>query len=253
MHISDDGLDFIASFEGYHDRQPDGSCKPYRCQAGKLTLGYGCTEGITPDMRWTKAEALERFRMELVQHETAVENATAGISITQNQADALVSFSYNVGPRDMQTIAKTLRKQGAKAAAARMLEYNKFTNPETKRKEISRGLMRRRAAEARLMEPDDTPLGTMPQKVEAPPRKVTIKEAVAGAGGVGTAAVAVKEVIPPVPPGVKDALANAKEFQSVGGEIATIGKSVWALGPMWVILIGAMVGLLILLNRSTAK
>ncbi len=236
MHLSDKGLEFIASFEGYHDRQKDGSCKPYRCQAGKLTIGYGCTEGITESMRWTKAEALERFRMELVQHETAVGNATAGLSITQNQADALISFSYNVGPRDMQTIAKTLRKQGAKDAAARMLEYNKFTNPETKRKEISRGLMRRRAAEARLMEPDDTPLGTMPQKVEAPPRKVTIKEAVAGAGGVGTAAVAVKEVIPPVPPGVKDAIANAKDLQSVGGEIAVIGKSAYSAAVAYPIL-----------------
>lgn len=75
MNLSDAGLEFIAGFEGYLDEQADGSCKPYRCQAGVLTLGYGCTEGITEDMRWTKQEALQHFRKELVKHEAAVNKA----------------------------------------------------------------------------------------------------------------------------------------------------------------------------------
>ena len=209
-----------------------------------------------PDTHWTHEEALERFRGELVRHEAAV-NKAIKVGITQDQYDALASFSYNCGTGAMQKVAAVLNKDGPKAAAAKLLEYCKFTDPKTKRLEISRGLLRRRSAEARLMEPTDTAIGSMPQKVEAPPKRMTVKEAAAKVGTVaataGAAATQAKDIIPPVPQAAKDALANAKELQSVGGEIATIGKSVWALGPMWVILIAGMGAVLWWLNRSAAK
>lgn len=53
------------------------------------------------------------------------------------------------------------------------------------------------------------------------------------AGGVASQA---KDVIPPVPQAAKDALAGAKELQSVGGEIATIGKSAYSAAAAYPIL-----------------
>lgn len=256
MQLSDKGLAFIAEFEGYLKAQPDGSCRAYQCQAGVWTCGYGATEGVGPETHWTHTEALERFRSELARHEAAVAKA-AKVAMTQDQYDALVSFSYNCGTGAMQRVAGVFNKDGPKAAAAKLLEYCKFTNPKTKRLEVSRGLLRRRSAEARLMEPTDTAIGSMPQKVEAPPKRMTVKEAAAKVGTVaataGAAATQAKDIIPPVPRAAKDALAGAKDLQSFGGEIATIGKSVWALGPVWVILIGAMGVAFWWLNRSAEK
>jgi lysozyme len=239
MELSERGLEFIASFEGYHTAQADGSCKAYQCQAGVWTCGYGATEGVTKATHWTKGEALEMFGRELVKHVAAV-NKAVKVEVSQDQFDALVSFSYNCGTGSVGKVAAVLNAEGPKAAAAKLMEYCKFTNPTTKRLEVSRGLLRRRSAEARLIEPDDTPLGTMPQKVEAPPAKMTVKEAVtkvgAAAGAAGAAATQAKEIIPPVPQAAKDALANAKELQSVGGEIATIGKSAYSAAAAYPIL-----------------
>jgi len=57
----------------------------------------------------------------------------------------------------------------------------------------------------------------------------------------GAAASQVKEIIPPVPQSAKDALANAKELQSVGGEIAAIGKSAWSAAVAYPLLAGGLV------------
>lgn len=67
---------------------------------------------------------------------------------------------------------------------------------------------------------------------------------------VGAAATQVKEIIPPVPQAAKDALANAKELQNVGGEIAAIGKSIWALPTSMLILIGACFAAYLLLRKK---
>ncbi len=239
MELSDKGLEFIAAFEGYHTAQPDGSCRAYQCQAGVWTCGYGATEGVNKWTHWTKGEALEMFGREMVKHVAAV-NKAVKVDVSQDQFDALVSFSYNCGTGAVGKVAAVLNAEGAKAAAAKLMEYCKFTDPKTKRLEVSRGLLRRRSAEARLIEPDDTPLGTMPQKVEAPPARMTVKEAVtkvgAAAGAAGAAATQAKEIIPPVPQAAKEALANAKELQSVGGEIAVIGKSAYSAAMAYPIL-----------------
>lgn len=57
------------------------------------------------------------------------------------------------------------------------------------------------------------------------------------AGGVASQA---KDVIPPVPQAAKDALANAKELQVVGGEVAAIGRSAWSAALAYPILAGVI-------------
>lgn len=95
MQISDNGLKQIKRHEGL-------SLKAYYDQVGKPTIGYGNTfyengrpvrmgEVITMD----RAEKLLRFTVDSV-FSIAV-NGLLRRSINQNQFDALLSFSYNVG------------------------------------------------------------------------------------------------------------------------------------------------------------
>ena len=96
MQISDDGLRLIKSFEGYLDKQSDGSCVAYLCPAGVPTLGWGCTEGVKLGMRWTEADAEAALRREIAKFEAGVARLVT-VEINQNEFDALVSFHYNTG------------------------------------------------------------------------------------------------------------------------------------------------------------
>lgn len=166
MHISQAGLDLICEFEGYHRALPDGSCTTYYCPAGVLTIGYGCTEGIKEGEVWTKQQAQERFRAELVKHEAAVVRL-ATVDLNQNQFDALVSFSYNCGTGALQksTLLKKVNAGDFEGAGRAFASWNKGGG------KVLPGLVRRRAAEAALfqkpaaaaVEPD------MPQQVDEPP------------------------------------------------------------------------------------
>lgn len=243
MQLSDNGLDFIVSFEGKLKKLPNGKYQAYQCQAGVWTVYVGCTVGVTEGMIVDEAQGRAMLRAELAKHEVAVGKAVK-VEITQDCYDALVSFSYNCGAGSMAKVAAVLNKEGPKVAAAKLMEYCKFRDPKTGKHEVSRGLLRRRSAEARMIEPDDVPLGTMPQAVVVPPNRMTIKEAAAKIGtvaaGAGAAASQAKEVIPPVPQAAKDVLANAKELQQVGGEVLVIGKSAWSAAVAYPILAGVI-------------
>lgn len=239
MQLSDRGLDFIISFEGKHRRRADGKYEAYRCQAGVPTIYVGCTVGVTMDMVVDEAQGRGMLRAELAKHEVATAKAIRR-QVTQDQYDCLVSFSYNCGIGSMQKVAAVLNKGGPREAAAKLLEYTRFTDPKTGEKKVSRGLVRRRAAEAKLMEPNDTEIGPMPQKVDAPPKKLGVKESIVKVGApVVAAGEAIRQVS--VPPAVKDAVANVKELQSVSGEVAAIGKSAWSAALAYPILVGLVI------------
>lgn len=184
MRISDEGLRLIKSFEGYHTRQPDGSCVAYLCPAGVATIGWGCTEGVTLGMRWTEAEATEGLRREIAKHEAAV-NRLVTVDINQNERDALISFSYNcgIGALSTSTILRRLNRGDRAGAAAAFALWNKGGG------RVLKGLVARRSREAALfLKPvaaPDAPF--MPQKVGKqvePPSRTAVG---VGAGGAGLA------------------------------------------------------------------
>lgn len=194
MKISDKGVEFIADFEGYHRALPNGDCTTYYCPAGVLTIGYGCTEGIRAGEVWTKKQALERFKQELAKHEAAV-NRVVTVDMTQNQFDALVSFSYNLGTGALaaSSIVKQLNAGKPEIAARFFAPYcNARVNG---RLQPLPGLVRRRAAEtAMFLRPDEQSAEPdMPQLVAEPPDKPagSRKEKTANAGQVlaGTGAL----------------------------------------------------------------
>lgn len=69
----------------------------YRCPAGVWTIGYGHTEGVKAGMKITQQRADELFEEEIEKFERQVRPLVAGVTLNQNQYDALVSLAYNIG------------------------------------------------------------------------------------------------------------------------------------------------------------
>lgn len=89
MKLSENGKKLIKKFEGC-------SLKAYKCPAGVLTIGYGHTKGVVCNQKITQAEADRLFNEDVKIFENAV-NTLVKVPINQNQFDALVSFTFNLG------------------------------------------------------------------------------------------------------------------------------------------------------------
>lgn len=98
MKTSNEGIDLIKRFEGY-------SSTPYKCQAGKPTIGYGSTRYLSGravslgDMPINRDHAHELLKNDIVWAEKKV-NDSIKIELKQNEFDALVSHTYNTGGSD---------------------------------------------------------------------------------------------------------------------------------------------------------
>ncbi|AYH32979.1 lysozyme [Pectobacterium parmentieri] len=143
MQISNNGINLIKQFEG---------CRltAYQDSVGVWTLGYGWTQPVDgkPIRRGMKIDAATAERLlktGVVQYERAV-NQLVRVSITQNQFDALVSFTYNLGSRSLSTstLLKNLNGGDISSAAAEFMKWNHAGG------KVLAGLTRRREAERAL-------------------------------------------------------------------------------------------------------
>ena len=142
MKISSTGLDLIKRFEGFEP-------KAYLCPAGILTIGYGSTgKHVTRGQTITQAEATALLAKDVVRFENAVNKL--GVTLTQNQFDALVAFVYNVGEGSFNasTLVKRLKAGDMTGAAAQFGVWNKACVKGVLT--VLKGLTTRRAAEAAL-------------------------------------------------------------------------------------------------------
>lgn len=139
MKTSQKGLQLIKQHEG---------CRltAYKCPAGILTIGYGHTgTDVVEGMVVTAVQAEELLKKDIQWAETAVNQE--GLNITQNQFDALVSFTYNVGARNFKnsTLLKMIKVNplsiNIRTEFARWNKAKGSTLP---------GLVTRRKAEAEL-------------------------------------------------------------------------------------------------------
>ncbi|MFA9462933.1 MAG: lysozyme [Velocimicrobium sp.] len=139
--IAKAGFELIKSFEG---------CRltAYKCPAGVWTIGYGHTgrvrglkikEGLKISHK--KADAL--LKRDLRVFQKSVNKAKIGFRPNQNQFDALVSFTFNVGPGNLNRLLSN-GSRDAKTVADKMVLYNKANG-----KELT-GLTRRRKEEQKL-------------------------------------------------------------------------------------------------------
>ena len=89
MQTGTAGIELIKSFEGIR-------LNAYKDSAGVWTIGYGHTNNVYNGMTITSEEAETLLKNDLKQFEYYV-NTYVSVNINQNQFDALVSFTYNVG------------------------------------------------------------------------------------------------------------------------------------------------------------
>ena len=228
MKLSEEGLRLICSFEGYHTKQEDGSCKAYRCPAGVWTCGWGCTEGVDAHTHWSEAEAKERYRKELEKFEAAVLRHVK-VPLNQNEFDALVSFAYNLGEGTLMksSVLTYLNREKRVEAARAFSRFTKARSPKTRMLVTLPGLVSRRSREAALfLKPTEQPVEPyMPQSVVAeksPARKVA--EAVAGSA-VATGVTVSTVPVPSIPAPPKEAIEAVTGWQNAAETLQNFAHS----------------------------
>lgn len=140
MKISQNGIELIKSFEGC-------VLTGYPDVGGVPTVGYGSTgPDVYIGMKITQAEAERRLAKELEHFENGVSNLVK-VAINQNEFDALVSFSFNVGLGAFQrsTLLRLLNDGTERdIVSSEFLRWNKVDGKPVE------GLTRRRKAEQAL-------------------------------------------------------------------------------------------------------
>lgn len=139
--LSDNGVEFIASWEGLR-------LTAYRAHPSEqyLTIGYGhYGPDVRPGQTITKTRALELLRDDVAIAEAAVRDLVE-VRLERNQFDALVSFTFNcgVGAFEGSTLLRVLN-EGRYGRVPE--ELMRWVNAGGQRVE---GLVNRRRAEAAL-------------------------------------------------------------------------------------------------------
>lgn len=135
-HI-DLAMSVIKRYEGFRS-------KPYRCQAGVLTIGYGETSPEIVDRESiTKEEATALLRKRVLDIDREL-NWRINKPLSPAKRAALISFQYNLGAGNLNNIAKRINGGNIDEAAQAILLYDKCKGKRL------RGLTLRRNEEYRL-------------------------------------------------------------------------------------------------------
>ena len=141
--LSNNGMKLLEQFEGLR-------LDAYLDSASIYTIGYGTIKypdgsKVKKGDKITKAQAKEYKLHDLKEFESTV-NTSVKVPLTQNQYDALVSLSYNIGSNAFKnsTLLKKLNSGDYKGAADQFLVWNKVNSKKVQ------GLVNRREAERNL-------------------------------------------------------------------------------------------------------
>tara|TARA_Y100000114_G_scaffold49565_1_gene45240 strand:+ start:2344 stop:2805 length:462 start_codon:yes stop_codon:yes gene_type:complete len=138
MEISQEGIALIKRFEGCE-------LKAYLCSAGVPTIGFGSTRGVSMDMEITQERAEALLIEDISDFEEEV-NKCVKVPLTQNQFDALVAWTFNLGGTNLRnsTMLKVLNEGEYEKVPSEMKRWNKAAGKTLE------GLIRRREAESLL-------------------------------------------------------------------------------------------------------
>jgi GH24 family phage-related lysozyme (muramidase) len=139
MKISAAGIELLKQFEG---------CRltAYQDSVGVWTIGFGTTAGVKEGQTISQVKAEEYLRFDLAIFEKAVTESLK-VPVNQNQFDALVSFTYNVGVsafRSSTLLNLINEKTDKKVVAAEFSKWVKAGN------QTLPGLVSRRKVESEL-------------------------------------------------------------------------------------------------------
>ena len=143
MNISQEGISLIKKFEGCE-------LEAYKCAAGVWTIGYGHTKDVKEGNSITKEQAESMLVHELQEYCSDVDIAVK-VDLKQNEFDSLVSWTYNLGPTNLNssTMLRVLNEGKHDEVPAQMKRWNKASG------QVKEGLIRRREAEALMFEGKD--------------------------------------------------------------------------------------------------
>lgn len=133
MKLGKEGEKLIKHFEGLR-------LTAYKCPSGVWTIGWGHTAGVKQGQTITEQQAQQMFENDMKVYERYV-NYYVKHTLTQNQFDALVSFTYNCGPGNLQ---KLIRNRNLQQIADALPLFNKGAG------KVLAGLVRRRKMEREL-------------------------------------------------------------------------------------------------------
>ena len=137
--ISDKGIYAIKKFEG---------CEliAYQDAVGVWTIGYGHTKGVSEGDIISSAQAEALLLKELKEYENYVHELVE-VPLHQYQFDALVSWTYNLGPTNLKssTMLKVLNEGKYNEVPDQMRRWNRAGG------KVLEGLVKRRDYEARLI------------------------------------------------------------------------------------------------------
>ena len=137
--LSEKGVDLIKGFEGLR-------LNAYRDPVGVWTIGYGHTGAdVKPGMKITQARAEALLRHDTGWAQDAVRRSVK-VPLTQGQFDALTSFTYNLGAGALAS-STLVKKLNTGDYAGAQKEFGRWVHAGG---EVLLGLVRRRAAEAKL-------------------------------------------------------------------------------------------------------
>ena len=140
MSTSQNGINLISSFEGCE-------LKAYLCPAKVWTIGFGTT--VYPNGVKVKKgdsctlEQAKQFKAHDLKRFEKTVNDLVKVPLTQNQFDALVSLTYNIGTGafEKSTLLKKLNAGDYQGAADQFTVWNKGGG------KVLQGLVNRRAKE----------------------------------------------------------------------------------------------------------
>ena len=116
MKISNAGLNLIMKYEGCRLK----AYKPVKTER-YWTIGYGhYGADVSEGMVITHADAIKLLQKDIKKFESIVNKKN--LNLTQNMFDALVSFTYNCGGANLDTL---VYNRSLKEIADAMLKYNK--------------------------------------------------------------------------------------------------------------------------------
>lgn len=136
MITSEEGLNLIKKYEG---------CRltAYKCPAGIWTIGYGHTKGVKEGMLISTPTADAYLKEDVKFAEKAVLLYDRYYNWTQNEFDALVSFTFNCGSSNLKNLLKYGQRTRTQIAES-LPKYCKAGGVKLN------GLVRRRSEELEL-------------------------------------------------------------------------------------------------------
>lgn len=203
MKFSDKGLDQLKVWEGSvivggrHVPYDDTTGKALKKSAkpkGVVTIGYGHAIFKAEDVPWTgwtERQATEELAEDLAWATAAVSGGVS-VELNQNQYDALVIWTFNVGKTNMRTstLIKKLNAGNYKAAAKEFGRW-KYARQADGTRVAVKGLVARRTATKRLFESIYTEGPAMKRADIDSSRTIrvaTVTQALGGVSAVGAAA-----------------------------------------------------------------